>query len=116
MEVRIIQLYDSGNNIGVMLAKFNNHSFGYMCRCGKCRLSNIKVKNQGIDWGCKSNIYWQNKIQRLETLEISLEEDAEFEAHNVAIEVCRSFSVLSNSGRVDFCATYCLNQLSLDKS
>lgn len=70
------------------LAELDVFSFGYLCRCGRCRLNNVHVKNRGVDWECQSNIYWQNKIQRLETLEVFLEGDAEFEAHNVTIEVC----------------------------
>lgn len=61
--------------------------FLWSWRCGKCRLNNVNVTNKGVDWECKNNIYWQNKISRLESLEIILEDNAEFEANNVTIEV-----------------------------
>ncbi|BFI29308.1 UTP---glucose-1-phosphate uridylyltransferase [Marchantia polymorpha subsp. ruderalis] len=65
----------------------------YGVRCGKCRLNNVNVTNKGVDWECKNNIYWQNKISRLESLEIILEDNAEFEANNVTIEGSQKFFV-----------------------
>ncbi|KAL3684030.1 hypothetical protein R1sor_002052 [Riccia sorocarpa] len=65
----------------------------YGVRCGRCRLTNVKVINKGVDWQCTNNVYWQNKISRLETLEITLQEDAEFEAKDVTIEGSHKFFV-----------------------
>ncbi|CAM6096695.1 unnamed protein product [Calypogeia fissa] len=87
-------LIHATNVMGSVEDKENKESIlRYGFRCGRCRLSNVKVKNQGIDWGCKRNTYWQNKIQRFESLEVFLEEDAEFEAHNVTIEGPHKFFV-----------------------
>lgn len=43
--------------------------------------------NRGIDWNSKSNVYWRNDVNRLETCKIILHGNAEFEASNVIIEV-----------------------------
>lgn len=63
------------------------NSFFFFGRCGKCKLHNVKVVNRGIDWNSKSNVYWRNDVNRLETCKIILHGNAEFEASNVTIEV-----------------------------
>jgi hypothetical protein len=47
----------------------------------------VNVVNRGIDWNSKSNVYWRNDVNRLETCKIILHGNAEFEASNVTIEV-----------------------------
>ena len=59
----------------------------YGVGCGRCRLHGVKIKNKGVDWRCENNVYWQHQVQRLETLEINLEGNAEFEAFDVLLEV-----------------------------
>ncbi|CAH2064010.1 unnamed protein product [Thlaspi arvense] len=65
----------------------------YGLRCGKCKLHNVKVVNRGIDWNSKSNVYWRNDVNRLETCKIILHGNAEFEASNVTIEGNHVFEV-----------------------
>ncbi|ESQ44484.1 hypothetical protein EUTSA_v10005783mg [Eutrema salsugineum] len=65
----------------------------YGLRCGKCKLHNVKVVNQGIDWKSKSNVYWRNDVNRLETCKIILHGNAEFEASNVTIQGNQVFEV-----------------------
>ncbi|EFH54316.1 hypothetical protein ARALYDRAFT_486043 [Arabidopsis lyrata subsp. lyrata] len=65
----------------------------YGLRCGKCKLHNVRVVNRGIDWNSKSNVYWRNDVNRLETCKIILHGNAEFEASNVAIEEHHVFEV-----------------------
>ena len=33
---------------------FNSH-------CARIRLNGVVIKNRGIDWQCKDNVYWQHK-------------------------------------------------------
>ncbi|EKE21602.1 MAG: hypothetical protein ACD_7C00172G0003, partial [uncultured bacterium] len=47
-----------------------------------CVLTNVKIKNSGIDANYK-NIYWQNKIKRNQFFKIILEENSQFYAANV---------------------------------
>lgn len=49
---------------------------------GKCTLLNVQVKNLGIDRS-QDNVYWKNQIQRLEVIEIVVEESGEFWAEGV---------------------------------
>ncbi|CAN7095147.1 unnamed protein product [Brassica rapa subsp. narinosa] len=65
----------------------------YGLRCGKCKLHNVKVMNRGIDWNSKSNVYWRNDVNRLESCKIILHGNAEFEASNVTIEGNHVFEV-----------------------
>ncbi|KFK34847.1 hypothetical protein AALP_AA5G200800 [Arabis alpina] len=65
----------------------------YGLRCGRCKLHNVKVVNRGIDWNSKSNVYWRNDVNRLETCKIILHGDAEFEASNVTIQGNQVFEV-----------------------
>lgn len=58
-----------------------------LCRCGRCRLQNVKVLNKGIDWSCGENAYWKHSVQRFEALKVILHGNAEFEANNVILEV-----------------------------
>ncbi|KAL2635747.1 hypothetical protein R1flu_007226 [Riccia fluitans] len=82
------------NVMGAVESDDNGESIlQYGVRCGRCRLTNVKVVNKGVDWLCKNNVYWQNKISRAETLEIILQEDAEFEANDVTIEGSHKFFV-----------------------
>ncbi|KMZ70913.1 UDP-glucose pyrophosphorylase, partial [Zostera marina] len=65
--------------------------YGY--RCGRCKLQNVKVLNKGIDWDSKNNIYWKHDVQRVETLKIILQGNAEFEATNVIFKGNHIFEV-----------------------
>lgn len=49
---------------------------------GKCRLINVRIENDGIDWDA-DNTLWKNQIVRKEALEIILEGDGEFYANGV---------------------------------
>jgi hypothetical protein len=59
----------------------------YGVGCARCRLHGVQILNKSVDWNCSSNVYWQHKVQRLEALEIILQDNAEFEAFNVTFEV-----------------------------
>lgn len=61
--------------------------------CGRCRLERVKVANEGVDWDCAENIFWQRKMKRLEALEIILEGDSEFEAVDTLFEGSHTFRV-----------------------
>ncbi|MBA3815859.1 MAG: UTP--glucose-1-phosphate uridylyltransferase [Parachlamydiaceae bacterium] len=50
--------------------------------CGKCRLINVTIQNQGISRSSK-NIFWKHEIDRKESLKIVLHGNAEFFAENV---------------------------------
>lgn len=64
---------------------------GSICRCGRCRLKNVKVLNKGIDWTSKENIYWKHDVQRFEALKVILHGNAEFEAVDITLQVrCHS--------------------------
>uniref|UniRef100_A0A1J3EFQ4 UDP-sugar pyrophosphorylase n=1 Tax=Noccaea caerulescens TaxID=107243 RepID=A0A1J3EFQ4_NOCCA len=65
----------------------------YGLRCGRCKLHNVKVVNQGIDWNSKSNVYWRNDVNRLEACKIILHGKGEFEASNVTIQGNQVFEV-----------------------
>ncbi len=54
-------------------------------RCGKLRLRNVTVRNQGIDWSNQENVYWKHKIARKEACRIVLHGGAEFEAADVEL-------------------------------
>ncbi|XP_010536381.1 PREDICTED: UTP--glucose-1-phosphate uridylyltransferase 3, chloroplastic-like [Tarenaya hassleriana] len=82
----------------------------YGHRCGKCKLQNVEILNRGIDWNCKTNVYWKHHVHRLETCKIVLHGNAEFEASNVTIQGDQVFEVPdghrlkitpANSGGVD---------------
>ncbi|XP_065871115.1 UTP--glucose-1-phosphate uridylyltransferase 3, chloroplastic [Euphorbia lathyris] len=65
----------------------------YGHRCARCRLQNVKVVNEGIDWSCGENVYWKHDVQRFEALNIVLHGNAEFEANNVTIKGNHVFEV-----------------------
>ena len=59
----------------------------HLCRCGRCKLHNVKVLNDGIDWSYGDNVYWKHDVRHFEALKVILHENAEFEANNVTIQV-----------------------------
>ncbi|KAI4372911.1 hypothetical protein MLD38_011092 [Melastoma candidum] len=65
----------------------------YGSRCGRCRLQNVTVLNDGIDWNFGGNVYWKNQIQRLGSLKVILHGNAEFEATDVTIQGNHVFKV-----------------------
>ena len=64
-------------------------------RCGRCRLHGVEIRNKGVDWQCNSNVYWQYQVHRLESVEIILHGNAEFEAFDVVLEVRKSSTIAS---------------------
>ena len=67
----------------------------HLDRCGRCRLKNVKVQNQGVNWNCGDNVYWKHDVQRFEACQIVLHGNAEFEAKDVTIQVrltCNCYS------------------------
>lgn len=66
---------------------FLNEKLIHLCRCGRCKLLNVKVLNDGINWKSGDNIYWKHDVQRFEALKVLLHGNAEFEARDVIIEV-----------------------------
>ncbi|KAK4792547.1 hypothetical protein SAY86_022982 [Trapa natans] len=65
----------------------------YGLRCGRCKLQNVKVLNNGIDWKFKGNVYWKHDVRRLEMLKVKLYGNAEFEARDVTIQGNHIFEV-----------------------
>ncbi|XP_057847616.2 UTP--glucose-1-phosphate uridylyltransferase 3, chloroplastic isoform X2 [Cryptomeria japonica] len=65
----------------------------YGQQCGKCRLQNVKISNKGVDWKSSENVYWQQKVHRLETVKIVLHGNAEFDACDVVLEGDHFFEV-----------------------
>lgn len=59
----------------------------YSSRCGRVKLVNVAVDNAGIDWSSASNVYWKHAVARRESCFIELQGRAEFEAHNVTLQV-----------------------------
>lgn len=59
----------------------------HSCRCGRCKLENVKVLNEGINWNCGDNVYWKHDVQRFETVKVILRGNAEFEAIDVTLQV-----------------------------
>lgn len=62
-------------------------------RCGRCKLCNITVLNDGIDWTSGDNVYWKHDSHRSEALKVILHGNAEFEAYNVIIQGNHVFEV-----------------------
>ncbi|OMO50056.1 hypothetical protein CCACVL1_30665 [Corchorus capsularis] len=62
-------------------------------RCGRCKLHNVKVLNDGIDWSSVDNVYWKHDVRRFEALKVILHGNAEFEADNVTIQGNHVFEV-----------------------
>ncbi|XVE99805.1 hypothetical protein REPUB_Repub03eG0232900 [Reevesia pubescens] len=62
-------------------------------RCGRCKLHNVKVLNDGIDWSSGDNVYWKHDVRRFEALKVILHGNAEFEAYNVTIQGNHVFEV-----------------------
>lgn len=58
----------------------------------RCILKNVIIRNQGIDNHLSSN-YWKNQLHRKESVQILLEEGAEFYAENVVLEGSHVFKV-----------------------
>lgn len=65
----------------------------YGIGCGRCRLHGVHIRNKGVDWDGKSNVYWQHQVHRHEALEIILHGNAEFEAFDVVLEGSHRFEV-----------------------
>lgn len=65
----------------------------YGHRCGRCKLQNIKVINEGINWTSSDNVYWKHDVRRFETLKIILRGNAEFEATDVVLQGNHVFEV-----------------------
>ncbi|KAG8390128.1 hypothetical protein BUALT_Bualt01G0051300 [Buddleja alternifolia] len=58
----------------------------YGRRCARCKLENVKVLNDGIDWNSGDNLYWKHDVKRFEALKVILHGNAEFEATDVVIQ------------------------------
>ncbi|KAF7132369.1 hypothetical protein RHSIM_Rhsim09G0179300 [Rhododendron simsii] len=65
----------------------------YGRRCGRCKLQNVKVLNEGIDWTSGHNMYWKHDVQRFELLKVILHGNAEFEATDVILQGNHVFEV-----------------------
>lgn len=65
----------------------------YGRRCGRCKLQNVKVLNEGIDWNFGDNVYWKHVVQRTEGCKVVLHGNAEFEATDVILKGNHIFEV-----------------------
>ncbi|XP_038723026.1 UTP--glucose-1-phosphate uridylyltransferase 3, chloroplastic isoform X2 [Tripterygium wilfordii] len=59
----------------------------YGHRCGRCKMQNVKVLNEGIDWSSGENIFWKHDVRRFEAFKVILHGNAEFEANDVILQV-----------------------------
>jgi len=62
-------------------------------KCGRARFKNVTVKNSGIDWKAPGTVAWSASLTRLETCEIVLHGDAEFDARGVVLEGNKKYVV-----------------------
>ncbi|XP_055832553.1 UTP--glucose-1-phosphate uridylyltransferase 3, chloroplastic isoform X3 [Solanum dulcamara] len=65
----------------------------YGKRCGRCKLENVKILNDGIDWNARENLYWKHDVQRFEAVKVILHGNAEFEAVDVILQGSHVFEV-----------------------
>lgn len=65
----------------------------YGKRCGRCKLENVEVVNEGIDWNSNHNLYWKHDVDRIEAVKVILHGNAEFEAVNVSLQGNHVFEV-----------------------
>ena len=65
----------------------------YSSRCGRVHMSNVTVRNLGIDWAARSNLYWKHQVTRREAARVVLQGRSEFEAHDVVIDGDHTFTV-----------------------
>ncbi|KAM5556726.1 UTP--glucose-1-phosphate uridylyltransferase 3, chloroplastic [Rosa sericea] len=65
----------------------------YGHRCGRCKLQNVRVLNEGIDWNFEDNVYWKHVVQRIEASKVVLHGNAEFEATDVILKGNHIFEV-----------------------
>jgi hypothetical protein len=56
----------------------------YSNGCGRCRLRNVKVVNEGIDRDA-ANVFWRNEIYRKQACEIVIHGNGEFVAENITL-------------------------------
>lgn len=76
-----------------MTDKNGENVLQYGRRCGRCKLQNVKVQNEGIDWSADENVYWKHDVQRFEALKVILHGNAEFEATDVTLKGDHVFEV-----------------------
>ncbi len=88
-EIDIIQLHLSGSlhiTADQIVGEMNGEGIlNYSENVGKCRLTNVSVKNRGLD-PQGPNVYWKGEIKRFELCEIILHGNAEFQAENVCLQ------------------------------
>nr|XP_016482783.1 PREDICTED: UTP--glucose-1-phosphate uridylyltransferase 3, chloroplastic-like [Nicotiana tabacum] len=65
----------------------------YGKRCGRCKLENVKILNDGINWNSKENLYWKHDVERFEAVKVILHGNAEFEAADVMLQGNHVFEV-----------------------
>ncbi|CAN1172931.1 UTP--glucose-1-phosphate uridylyltransferase 3, chloroplastic, partial [Linum perenne] len=65
----------------------------YGHRCGRCRLENVSILNEGIDWSSSDNVYWKHNVRRIEEFKVVLHGNSEFEACNVILQGNHVFEV-----------------------
>ena len=59
--------------------KFDDHA------CGRCRLRNVVVTNEGVDWTAEGNVAWSATLTRRERCQITIEGNGEFDAKGVKL-------------------------------
>ncbi|VFQ80448.1 unnamed protein product [Cuscuta campestris] len=75
------------------MSPFKNTQKIFFGRCSRCKLKNVKVLNDGIDWNSRDNLYWKHDVQRFEAVKIILHGNAEFEAVDVILQGNHVFDV-----------------------
>ncbi|KAL2248937.1 UNVERIFIED_CONTAM: UTP--glucose-1-phosphate uridylyltransferase 3, chloroplastic [Sesamum indicum] len=79
----------------------------YGRRCARCKLENVKILNNGIDWSSRDNVYWKHDVQRFEALKVILHGNAEFEATDVVIQVSRSKQLPASVSKISLKLLVC---------
>ena len=82
LQLEIAELQIIGLNLQGSLIVEADTILGEEASTGKCRLKNVAISNEGIDYSL-SHTFWKNKIKRKEEMRIVLHGNGEFEAEDV---------------------------------
>jgi hypothetical protein len=70
----------------VMGHEGSDETVTYSSKTGQCILENVRVENQGINWGANDHLFWKHEISRKESLTIRLKGHSRFEARNITFK------------------------------
>ncbi|KAL8210763.1 hypothetical protein R6Q57_005200 [Mikania cordata] len=81
------------NVMGSQIDRNHESILQYGYRCARCKLVNVNIRNEGINWSSDKNLYWKHDVQQVEALKVILHGNAEFEAVDVNLEGNHVFEV-----------------------